>query len=293
MAFAYLLPYDDSVAPLFTEEAGATKGWLDPEGQRRDLSRDEVAKLDEEGQQMMAPIIPTTMPIAWGGMLGILLVVIGGAVLQVRLLARFVHVPALAGIIAPMHEFRGLFATVHVLCYGALMGAALLAFAVPLLNLQVLTYVTEVFTTGELKQLGAAYVSGNIVSATFFTFWNNYVVQTLTFSIAPSLIVPFWGLVKTMLNLAIAGFALAPLWTNLLARFTYHSITLSLEVEAYVIAAFGICLYPIYIWRAIRSDDGTQGFRKIPPLIVGTVVLPGLLLLFAALYESITLIVIG
>jgi hypothetical protein len=291
MAFAYLLPYEDSVASLFSDDADATMGWLDPKGQLRDFSDEEIAVL--ESQQLITPMVPTTMPVAWGGMLGIVLVTIGGAFFQVRALSRLSGVPLFAPIILPMRQFSRLFAGIHVLCYGVLMVAALVAFAFPLLNLQVLTFVTEIFTTGELSHLGAAYMSGNVVEAAWFTFWNNYVVQTLVFSVAPSLVIPFWGLFKTMLNLAIAGFALAPLWTDLLARFTYHSITLSLEVEAYVIAAFGVCLYPVYIWRALRSDDAARGLLKIPPMLFGTVLLSGALLFFAAFYEAVTLILIG
>ena len=293
MAFAYLLPYDETVAPLFTDDDGATKGWLDPQGQLRDLSDEEIAKLEAHDQQIVTPMVPTTMPVAWGGMVGIVLVTVGGAFFQVRLLSRMARSPIVGPLIAPMREYPRLFALVHVLCYGAMVGAALLAFAMPLLNLQVLTFVTEIFTTGELSHLGDAYMSGNVVSAAWFTFWNNYVEQTLVWGIAPSLVVPFWGLLKTMLNLAVAGFALAPLWTDLLARFTYHSITLSLEVEAYVVAAFGVCLYPVYVWQAVFSDDTGERLQKIPPMFLATVVLSGALLFFAAFYEAITLIVIG
>jgi hypothetical protein len=293
MAITYLLPYDESVAPLFTDDKGATTGWLDPEGMLRDYSEEETAALEGETQQLVFPIAPTTRTVAWGGMVGIILVTIGGAVFQVRLLSRFARDPIVGPIITPMREFPALFQAIHVLCYGALMGAALLAFAMPLLNLQVLTFVTEIFTTGDLRHLGDAYMSGNVASAAWFTFWNNYVVQTLAWGMAPSLVVPFWGLFKTMLNLAIAGFALAPLWTDLLARFTYHSITLSLEVEAYVIAAFGVCLYPLYIWRAFHSENPRDVLAKVPPMLLATVLLSGALLFIAAIYEAVTLILIG
>jgi len=293
MAFSYLLPYDDTVAPLFADEAVATTGWLNPDGMSRDLSDEEIAALEAEDQQIVAPMAPTTMPVAWGGMFGIVLVVSGGAVFQVRLLLRFARAPIVGAIVAPMREYATLFYAVHALCYGAMIGASLLAFAMPLFNLQVLTFVTEVFTTGELSHLGDAYLSGNVISAAWFTFWNNYVMQTLAYGMAPSLIVPFWGLLKTMLNLAIAGFALAPLWTDLLARFTYHSITLALEMEAYVIAAFGVCLYPVYLWRALQSEDVGRMLRKVPPMLLATVLLSGALLFVAAVYEAVTLIAIG
>ncbi|MCL4693896.1 MAG: hypothetical protein KJ060_15465 [Candidatus Hydrogenedentes bacterium] len=293
MAFSYLLPYDDAVAPLFTEEAGATTGWLEPEGQTREPTEEEIAALESEAQQIIAPMVPTTMPLAWGGFLGILLVTIGGAVFQVRVLFRLIRIPLLEPIIAPMRQYWTLFVAVHLLCYGALFAATLAAFAMPLLNLQVLTFVTEIFTTGELSHLGDAYMSGNVISAAWFTFKNNFVVQTLIYSIAPSLIVPFLGLFKTMLNLAVAGFALAPLWTDLLSRFTYHSVTLSLEVEAYVVAAFGICLYPIYIARALTSGEPAKGLLKVPPMLIASIVVSGALLFLGAVYEAVTLILIG
>lgn len=293
MAFAYLLPYEDSVAPLFTETAGATRGWLDPEGQTREPTDDELTKLESEDQQMIAPMVPTTMPVAWAGLFGIALITLGGAILQVRFLLRLEHVSLLEPIIAPMRRFSTLFAIVHVLCYGALFGATLAAFAMPLLNLQVLTFVAEIFTTGDLSHLGDAYLSGNVISAAWFTFVNNFVMQTLVYGMAPSLFIPFWGLFKTMLNLAIAGFALAPLWTDLLSRFTYHSVTLALEVEAYVIAAFSICLYPLYLWKAISSGQAPQWLSKILPMMFASVLLSGAILFIAAFYEAVTLIIIG
>jgi hypothetical protein len=132
-----------------------------------------------------------------------------------------------------------------------------------------------------------------VVQAAAATFFNNFVVQTALLSMLPSLAVPFWALPKTILNLGFAGFALAPIWTGYVGHLSYHSITMTLEIEAYVVAAFAACVYPRIVWRGLREGDFKKGLAQGLVLMLRTTVLAGIMLLIAATYEATTLILLG
>lgn len=293
-AFAYLVPQAEGLSEVFTSEAGGSAGWMDPEGQLREFADEDLKKLEQEQAQIVVPLIPAARVPAFAGFLGIAMVAVGGAFLQLRLLLWFnARNTLFSDIIEPLAQYPRIALSVHVVCYGAYFVTGLAAFQFPRANLQLLTFVTEIFTTGNLAELGQAYVSGNVLAAAWHTFMNNFIVVTVGSGIIPSLILPFWGAFKTALNLGVAGFAMAPLWADILGRFTYHSVTLALEIEAYTIAAFAIVLYPIYMVRAFRSDDFLGGLKRTWAMVGWGTALSGALLLIAAFYEAITLIIIG
>ncbi|MCC6694253.1 MAG: hypothetical protein IT365_01355 [Candidatus Hydrogenedentes bacterium] len=293
-AFSYLIPRAASLDEVFRAEAGGSTGWLDPEGQLREFTEEDQKRAEQEEQQVVVPLIPAARIPAFVSFLGIGMVAVGGAFLQLRLLFRFNAQNTLfCDIIDPITQFPRIALSIHVVCYGAYFVTGLAAFLFPRANLQLLTFVTEVFTTGNLAELGQAYVSGNVLGAAWHTFINNFIVVTVGSGVIPSLILPFWGAFKTVLNLGVAGFAMAPLWADILGRFTYHSVTLALEMEAYTIAAFAIVLYPIYMVRAFQSEDFLGGLKRTWAMVGWGTVLSGALLLIAAVYEAVTIIVIG
>ncbi len=291
LSFAYLVPYSGHVMPLFEESRGATTGWIEKDTSRRPPMVEE--QLDES-MKVLLGTAPASTAVSRGVMLGLLLVVFGGAVFQVRVLRwLFRRKRLFATLLDSTNSSPFLFRAVHLLCYGALLGPMVLAFAFPLAHRLAILLVQETFTTGELAYVGTAYMSGNVATAAVATFVNNYIVQTLGITIVPSLVIPFWGLVKTMLNLAIAGFALAPLYTDFAWRYAFHSITVSLEVEAYVIAAYATCLYVIRVYKGITVGAFVKEATSASKLMLEAVLLTGVLLFIAATYEAATLILAG
>ncbi|MCC6486734.1 MAG: stage II sporulation protein M [Candidatus Hydrogenedentes bacterium] len=294
LAFSYLIPRAAALEEVYNTEAGGSTGWLDPEGQLREFTEEDQKRFEQEEQQVVVPLIPAARTPAIICFLGIGIVAVGGAFLQLRLLRRFnARNTVFCDIIDPLAQFPRVTVSIHVICYGAYFVTGLAAFLFPRANLQLLTFVTEVFTTGNLAELGQAYVSGNVMAAAWHTFMNNFIVVTVGSGVIPSLVLPFWGAFKTVLNLGVAGFAMAPLWADILARFTYHSVTRALEIEAYTIAAFAIVLYPVYMLRAFQSDDFLGGLKRTGAMVGWGTVLSGVLLLIAAFYEAITIIIIG
>ena len=120
-----------------------------------------------------------------------------------------------------------------------------------------------------------------------------FVTATLVWNIGISLVIPFIGLFKTAISLGLVGFAMAPVWSDTFAGYTYHSITMGLELEAYILATFSIVVYALHFFRGIvRGNllhEWGQGFQTV----FGSAFIAGALLAAAALYEAVTLIVFG
>lgn len=288
LSFAYLLPDSGDVMRLFDDSRGATRGWIDKDASNRERTG---AQGSDESARVLLASTPAQPMVARGVFAALLFVVLGGAVLQVRLLQAFCRRTRIfANLIDSTHTHARLFRAVHICCYGALMASMMLGFAFPLAHRLAMVMVNDLFMRGDLAYIGNAYMSENILHATVATFINNYIVQTLSITMLPSLLIPVWGLLKTMLNLSIAGFVLAPLYTGVAWGFAFHSITVSLEVEAYVIAAHATLLYGLHLWRGLRSGAFVQSAILASKTMIEAAALTGILLLVAAGYEAATLI---
>jgi hypothetical protein len=184
-----------------------------------------------------------------------------------------------------------LFLAHHVVFLGLFVVVMVLGASMPLMNLRLMSAIQDIFMEGDLKYVGDAYASGNIWHAAFATFANNYVDQTLSYTLGASLFIPFFGLLKNAASFALAGFGMAPIWTSTLPVLPAHSITIALELEAYVIACFAVTLWPVFIVLAARDRD-TALIRRGLALMMGTALLTGILLAIAGLYEATTLILL-
>jgi uncharacterized membrane protein SpoIIM required for sporulation len=71
---------------------------------------------------------------------------------------------------------------------------------------------------------------------------------------------------------------------------TFHSITIVLELEAYILASFLTLLWPLYWLRVLRRGFCWYEFTHFLRVAVGNVTLSGMILLVAAFYEAATLI---
>ena len=115
---------------------------------------------------------------------------------------------------------------------------------------------------------------------------------TFRYSALPSLVFPFAGLFKNLLSFGFVGFVMTPLWTGSAAQNTYHSITLTLELEAYVVVTFAVCALPIRVVRGWQSGEWATQYLAGLRIIVGAVALAGIMLTIAAVYEATTLILL-
>jgi len=180
--------------------------------------------------------------------------------------------------------------------YGTFITVTTLALILPVLQMQFTAVVTYLFTKGELADLGNAYLAGDILSATWHTWVNNYLDQTVKMTLLPAL-APFlgtaWACFKTLASVALAGFVLGPTGVEVLHTYTYHSITVVLEVEAYCVAAFAALLFPLYLIEGGSRGDLVAALKQSAIMFRDAVVLTGAMLLIAAFYESVSLILIA
>jgi hypothetical protein len=75
---------------------------------------------------------------------------------------------------------------------------------------------------------------------------------------------------------------------------SFHSITMWLELEAYILVSFASVLLPVKVMRAFAEPGGNPGQAYVQgAIILGSMTLiAGIILLVAALYEATTLILL-
>lgn len=325
-AFAYFLPEDATLAAKhFSPAQGASNGWYAPDA--RKLPRSETGKVigrieskpdvgvdadadadagadvdadaatDAYVDQPFAQT-PTRVPYIAGIFIALFFGAAGGYALHAGLfrLAARRRVWLFGRVFSETAARPGLFRAFHILLYGAFFFAMLRGAGLPLNNMAVAQFVAKIFTTGDLGYIGDAYASGNVMQASIATFRNNYVLQTLALTFGISLLPLALGVVKTMFSFVFTGFVMAPIWTHTAAGFTYHSITMVLELEAYIVACFAVTVWAIACFRGLGRVLFAYDVEG-PPVMVPAVIfyveaaiLTGLMLAFAALYEATTLI---
>ncbi|MCP4644137.1 MAG: hypothetical protein GY851_27080 [bacterium] len=292
LAMAYLLPSTPAFDALFEAAQGGTQGWFDPEG----LVRLEDAELDEDSDfATFLGLTPTEGSVTWMAFVGLALVLVGGGGAQV-LLFRWLapRTWLLRPFLDTLNVYPRALTVAHVVYFGAFLGMTGVAMAFPVMNLRVLTWVTSVFTTGDLRHIGDAYFDKNIIGAAWHTFANNFIDQTFIGVILPGTFVPLLGtafaLLKNLISFSLAGFAMAPIWTRFVLLLTYHSITIVLELEAYVLATFMVTLVPVRLFGALHATRPLRELARCGAMVVGGTFFIAGMLAFAAVYEAVTLV---
>jgi len=295
LAYTYIIPQDSQFYPLFAPETGATRGWYDPQGRARlEEARETSAAAGASGEEppQTGMLVTRTAPrIAAATLLALFMMAAGGSVLQYRLLSRLGQAPRNWGhIFGAMASRPQLFAFVNVALYGVFFAAMAAAYLMPLASMRFMMFIGREFSQGELSYIGQAYRSGDIFMAAAATFVHNFFQATVLLTMLPSLILPFAGFIKNLLTFGAVGFVMAPQWTGSVTTLVYHSVTMVLELEAYIVASFAVVLLPIRFFSGLRRNEPVEGLREGFKVVVGATILAGLLLAFAALYEAATII---
>jgi hypothetical protein len=295
-ANTYILPAHAHFRALFGPGDTDRQVWLDVEGRER---LQELAVDDPDALALIGDVEATARMqpnSALGAIFALALMAVGGSLSQYRLLriAGLRRAPFfLRRILLDWAERPKLAFFIHFVLYGAFFAAMAAALMQPRLNLQMYEWTRYMFSEGELGYVGAAYDSGNIFAATGATFFHNYAVATVLAGMLPSLFFPFWAFLKNIMSFGLAGFVLAPLWVDSVVGYTYHGITMVLELEAYVVASFASVMFVVHIAQGIRLARVGEGIGKGFATMATAVVLIGIMLAVAALYEATTLILIG
>ena len=292
LSFAFVLPDDETYRPLFAPETGATKGWLDLSGRQRlaALPPDEVKQFPEP----VGPMPRAGKGVPAGVILGLLLVALGGSVFYYRIFIRLASrgVRGAQGMLEDVRDRPGLFWGMHVLMYGVFFLMMLLAVNYPIATMRIEHYVGEELTKGSLRHIGAAYASGDVMLAAVVTFAHNFFLATLLYTIVLSLVVPFGGVIKNLLTFMVVGFVMAPLWLGSAWGMSFHSITMAIELGAYIVASFAVAVLPIRAAQGFSRGEFWPQFVRGLQTVWGAVLISGSMLAAAALYEAATLILL-
>ena len=236
--------------------------------------------------------IPTRRGFAVGVFIGLLLAVAGGACMTHRFCVYLGQRPRTLTFFREIAHRQRLLLGLHVLLFGALFGSMFAGLVSPLANYRMTRMLSSVFMEGSLSHVGQAYASGNILLAAWATFYNNFILQTLLLTFAISTVPLALGVFKTGMSFVLVGFAMAPLWAGTAGGFTYHSITMVIELEAYVLACFAVIIWPLRLFEGLQYGRLSANIDAAARVFLGAIPVTALLLAAAALYEAVTLILL-
>lgn len=290
MNMAYLLPAHGNWSGLFQHSDEVETGWLHPEGilHARDL-------LNPEDMPDAAYVVAggrTHTIIMALNVLALIIIAIGGSMAHTHLFW------ALAGkntglgkpLFVATREWPRLFYWCHVFYFGLFFFAMYQGIDNAVWSTRISEYIGQLFAEGELAYIGDAYDSGNYLAAAAATWWNNYIMQTVLLTFVISIIPLGAGLFKTGFSFIQTGFAMPPMQVGAAGGFSYHSITMILELEAYIVACFAVILWMIHFYRALAYPKPYQELKQGALIMVAGVVLSGIMLAIAGMYEAVTLI---
>lgn len=289
--FAYLIPKNAEWHELFDEHPATESGWLDLQGREKLRTLRELPD-DFESFGTGPLMVPADPRVTAATITGLMLVALFGAMAHLSffrvLMSR--KIGPLRPAIRVILTYPRLTIAMHLLCFGSMFLMMLAATRAPVPQMWIFNLVQHAFREGELKYVADAYGSGNVLHAAAMTFVNNYLVQTLGFTFVASLIIPCIGILKTIFSFALVGFGMSPIWAGTAMRFSFHSITMTLELEAYILA----CCLVFFFWTHLALFIFKGGFFKRlkegSKAILSGMLLTGIMLALAGLYEAATLI---
>ena len=237
------------------------------------LSPKELGAKDEKyaGVTVVQRQIRVPADIFWTTLAGLIMVAAAGYSMATRICLR--RSPASGGLLGPLFREiarrRRLWGTLHSLLYILFFYAMIAGFVLPEANYQVVQYVSGIFSkSGDLGYIGDAYASGDIVGAALATFNNNYIIQTLGMTMFISLLGIPAGAIKTAGSFLLAGLALSPIWVDGASGYVFHSVTMAMEFEGYIIACFAVLVWALCAYRALVRSGSRMGtfFRGVQML---------------------------
>jgi len=325
--FAYMLPRAAEFEGLFSPERGAKAGTLvangarllddnllpdyfptlppeegEGEGEGTVEGEGETEFLAATGEE--APEPPFVVPNYFGGLLrsadtvsrftliAMALVAFGGVLFCYHLFRRLKEGDGviLRPFIEETLQRKKLFWFMHLFFYGLFFLAMWSAVEHPLIAYRTKQYIEAVFEVGGLGHVGAAYDSRSITAAAWMTFYNNYIEQTLGLTFLVSLFPIPLGLVKNVLSFLLVGTAMSPLWVGSADMLILHSVTMTLELEAYILACIAITTWPLMLIAGFRNKQRMKAFKRGISMLFAAMIFTGIILGLAAIYEAMTLI---
>ena len=179
--------------------------------------------------------------------------------------------------------------------YGLVIFGMVIAFFNPQLQENVLSSAEQDLSPdGPLSLVATAYSSGNILSASAFTFIVNLIVGSFLTQTLPSFIIPFSGILMAIYRSIYWGFMFAPIVPETTVSIIPHYLTLLIEGQGYIIAAFAIYLHgkSFLFPKSIGQETRWGGYKHGIIQTAWLYVLVAIVLLIGAIYEAIEIILL-
>lgn len=178
--------------------------------------------------------------------------------------------------------------------YGIVILGMIVTIFMPQLQQDIIGSITDELTTeGNLLNIAnEAYMSGSVIRAAVTTFIINLLMGTLLVLTLPSLLFPPLGAVMAAYRAGLWGLMLSPVEPSLRLAMIPHSLTLLLEGQGYILAAFaGLVAFkglikPERYNETKRLLGYKEGWKEAAPLYALVVSV----LAVAAIYEAASVI---
>jgi len=292
----YLVPPHDSMAPVFDPRNAAIHPALlveltGAELRERDV-RDKLKELFPPEQ--FAAVAPMVRADRWPYYLyltGEGLMFLGGFLALIALYGALTPRAGWSVLRDPLAELAArpkLLGTLHLLYFGLVMAASVIVYELPVLQKGMLSVVRQAVDDPQnpLGAAGQAYGSQNILWAAAVTFVINFFVGSIAVITVPSLIVPGSGVLAAAFRATLWGLLLAPTFVVLSFAMLPHSVTLLLEGEGYILAAFFGLLVPIYMFERDKGDGVLRRYGRALMMNLKAMILVAIVLATAACYEA-------
>jgi hypothetical protein len=187
-----------------------------------------------------------------------------------------------------------LFVASNVFLFGLFVLGVLVGFAFPDIHNQLVRWIEQVTTTGPVGTASKTLEAGDIWLGTWQIFSHNYFV-TIVLAAIPSLIFPPWILIVFGTQFFAFGIVYSiPAMIHDPVKIIPVLGTLLLEGEGYVIAIFAsMRLVVALIWpRRFGERSAIKAYLKAVADNAKLLIVAGILLAVAALYEATSIVLI-
>jgi hypothetical protein len=223
--------------------------------------------------------------------LGELLFLLGGSGLLIKgcmFAARRITNAWIGAPLAEINRHWKLFSLMHAVYFGLFLIGMLAIYDAPLLQDFLQTVISGQIENGSgpLGVAGKAYATRNVAIAAVVTLLINFFAGSLLVITLPSVIVPGIGVLMAVFRATMWGILLAPSSIVLAWGMIFHSGTLLLEGEGYLLATFFALLVPIYLFSPKEGDNlGARYARAVLMNLKGNIIV-FIMLAIAAAYEA-------
>ena len=226
---------------------------------------------------------------------GMALMLIGGSGLFIacpRFLAELNLPRALVEPLREMAHHKRLLWSLHLVFFGLIVLSSLVVYDFPDVQNQYLLLIENLFADERYQLAAAARAcrSGNVLQTALVIFAYNFFIATLLIMTLPSFLIPGIGIPLAGFRAIFLGVVLAPTTANLDLVMLPHSVTLLLEFEGYILAAFLGLLMPLALFRSHSGQPVIRRYLHAAGVSLKGQIWVAAVLLIAAIYEAIELI---